>query len=247
MLGEIIRNHSGPAIYDNSKNIPEIERQVCLIWPKYNNECSNYSNPPIITTRNFTFKNNTGIVNPRNSIPLLKKCCYCHSSSSKLKTCSQCHIATYCSRECQVSHWARHKPLCQIFCKSYFIDIKLSQTKTLDSMPFEQKYIYFKFLTGLKQAKQVPTPDLRSSKRFIVKLVSPQDNATFDPSRPLLIFDQSLAVQRLFSNQTLYFLLHEFGVVSRFTTKMLYLWASFKANGTVLSFQTDKFPCSESW
>ncbi|CAC5360147.1 unnamed protein product [Mytilus coruscus] len=257
--GNTIRDHTGPGVYtvnsvENAlkkinKNKPEVSD--CFVG---NGEILGYSRPPIITSTNVLRNNDKGTQHPNDVVRLIEACSFCRHISHNLKFCSKCKKATYCSKECQTKHWLQHKHMCKLLNSSYVVEVPMSEIEpnNLGAPPGNNKPNMLNIRTfnpKLKGILKGTPPDRRSCKRFIVKIQSGKEYEFYHPNKKLIVYDQTVKLDIQFSNQTLYHLCMECGVLAgeKLTTKKIFCWASFKNNGKTLCFHTDNLPKFQTW
>ncbi|XP_053406880.1 uncharacterized protein LOC123546578 [Mercenaria mercenaria] len=261
MDGNSIRDHTGPAVHterDPKTNdlFKSLHGNKALMKMKEDfgmmeDESTVFSIPPIITTRNVIEKNNRGRQHPRQILDLVETCCFCHIDSNKLKKCAECKKASYCSKECQKQHWKRHQNICKLMTENFTVDIKMSDTTTWDE--YNSKPSGWVSIRGtnapLPGLGEGTPPDKSSDKRFIVKIQSGNEYSSYDPNKELLLYDQTQTLDMFFRNSNIYHLVCECGVLAatKFTTKKMFCWASFKNNGKTLRIYTDTLPPFQTW
>ncbi|XP_053393963.1 uncharacterized protein LOC128555524 [Mercenaria mercenaria] len=261
MDGNTIRDHTGPAVHTErdprknelprslhgNKGLMEMMKAIGMM----DDESTIFSLSPIITTRNVIEKNNRGEQHPRQILSLVETCCFCHINSNKLKCCAKCKKASYCSKECQKQHWKRHQIICKLMMENFTVDIKMSETTKWDKY-FESPPGFVSIrgtnapLPGLGEGTP---PEMSSDRRFIVKIQSGSEYTRYDPNKMLRLYDQTQTLDIYFRNPNIYHLLCECGVLaaSKFTTKKMFCWASFKNNGKTLRMYIDTLPTFQTW
>ncbi|XP_053389920.1 uncharacterized protein LOC123546577 [Mercenaria mercenaria] len=244
--GNTIRDHTGPALHT-----VRCQMEMVIGVGMMEDESTIYSIPPFITTRNIIEKNNRGEQHPRQVLDFVETCCFCHIDSNKLKKCSKCKKANYCSRECQKQHWKRHKTICKLTMENFTVDIKMSETTKWDEyIPKLPGQVCIRRtnapLPGLGEG--IP-PDKSSDRRFIVKIQSGNEYTIYDTNKELRLYDQTQTLDVFFRNPKICHLVYECGVLAatKFTTKKMFCWASFKNNGNTLCIYTDTLPPFETW
>ncbi|XP_045188920.2 uncharacterized protein LOC123546576 [Mercenaria mercenaria] len=259
--GNTIRDHTGPAVHTErvpetnvllrslheNKGLMERMKDIGMM----DDESTIFSLPPIITSRNVIENNNRGQQHPRQILDLVETCCFCHIDSNKLKKCGKCKKASYCSKECQKQHWKRHQIICKLMTENFTVDIKMSETTKWD--------VYFQSSLGsnvirgtnapLPGLGEGTPPDMSSDRRFTVKIQSGQEYTRYDPNKDMRLYDQTQTLDIFFRNPNIYHLVCECGVLaaSKFTTKKMFCWASFKNNGKTLRIYTDTLPPFQTW
>ena len=170
-------------------------------------------------------------------------CSGCFGKREELKVCGKCFTAAYCDADCQRSHWSKHKKLCKILReKSSFLI-----TSTKRRLPDRVAYNFH--ARGLDEVgPKYSSPPPRDGKRFIVKLQTNFDNATFDEPHLLCIYDRSLEVHESFQSKFIYRLVKNFGILAqrKYQEKKLFLYCVFEKDGKLRLFIND-FAGFKSW
>ncbi|XP_053406876.1 uncharacterized protein LOC128559415 [Mercenaria mercenaria] len=255
--GNTIRDHTGPALHTErnpgtnvlpkSLHGNKSQMEMMKSFGMLEDESTIYSIPPIITTRNVIEKNNRGEQHPRQILDLVETCCFCHTDSNKLKNCAKCKKASYCSKECQKQHWKRHQNICKLMTENFTVDIKMSETTKWDKyLPTHSIRVKNAPLPGLGEGTP---PDKSSDRRFVVKIQSGNEYTIYDTNKELRLYDQTQTLDVFFRNPKICHLVYECGVLAatKFTTKKMFCWASFKNNGNTLCIYTDTLPPFETW
>lgn len=253
--GNTIKDHNGPDIFAIviDKNMPDpgnVNFSIDKIKASDMKEVKEYSTPPIITDRNNRRNNNKSIQTPRDTVKAVT-CCFCRKVSKILKACTNCRIAKYCSKECQKKHWIQHKHMCPLLTKSYTITIPMKNTESNRFEMTKTGLVFYgrKFHASLKGIGEGSSPNIRSTKRFMVKIQSDIYYGPYDPQKSLTLYDQSVTLDISIRNPELYHLCSECGRLSgnMMTSKKIFCWASFKNEGEILCIHTDHFPHFQTW
>ncbi|WAR07802.1 HSOP1-like protein [Mya arenaria] len=259
--GNTIRDHTGPGIFslnahENDAFLDEYREmnKKFKLPGVIEDEVEMYSVPLLMTTRNLLRDNDLGIQHPQQMLQVVQTCCQCAKPSDNLKTCGRCKKAAYCSKKCQREHWRKHKHMCEILLLEYNIDIQMLDTKDTKQtfgwtrMPKKEMMI-LRFESPLPGIGKGKPPERKSSERFIVQIQSGKEYNLYDPETEMLLYDQSLTVDILLKNPKLYHLVQDCGLLStsKFTTKKIFCWASFKNKGTILSIYTANLPKFQTW
>jgi hypothetical protein len=253
--GNSIRDHTGPAIHTETdpdvnlfgRSLPAspMMKDIGML----DDESNMFSIPPIITTRNVFEKNNRGQQHPSKMSVLLETCCFCHAFSKTLKKCAKCKKASYCSKECQTHHWKRHKSICKLIVENFTVDIKMVNTvKWNDYLGPGKSAVRWTNapLPGLGKGQP---PDKLSERKFIIKVQSGTEYTPYNPNKDLRLYDQTQTLDVFFKSPTICHLVFECGVLAatKFTTKKMFCWASYKCRGSVLRIYTDNLPPFQTW
>ncbi|KAI9193202.1 uncharacterized protein BJ171DRAFT_640866 [Polychytrium aggregatum] len=167
-----------------------------------------------------------------------EQCTLCQitsSSSRKLQRCAKCP-SKYCSKECQALDWKRHKDLCKNFQTNHVLIIKPEDfTAARYECPPEKS--------------THALPPLRNGKRFIVKVLTDEEET--GPTSPLTLYDESGNVDHQFRSPELYQLAMDCGnmCITQLTAKKMFLWAAFENNakGEVLKVFTNELAPWQVW
>ena len=105
------------------------------------------------------------------------------------------------------------------------------------------------FHDELRGIKEGPPPDRTGFKPFIVKVQNGKEYSPYNPSAKMLLYDQSVTLDIFCTNQALYHLVCECGILSgeKLTVKKIFCWAFFKQKGRILCIQTDNLPPFQTW
>ncbi|WAR07912.1 STIP1-like protein [Mya arenaria] len=258
--GNTIREHTGPGMFSvNAHENDAVEHEAQSMNKQIKplgmieDEIEQYSVPLLMTTRNL-LRDNDQVQHPQQMLQVVQTCCQCTKPSDNLKRCGRCKKAAYCSKECQTEHWRKHKHMCEILLLEYNIDIQMWDTKDTKEafgwtrMPKKEMMIW-RFQSPLPGIGKGKPPERKSSEMFIVKIQSGQEYNHYNPETEMQLYDQSLTVDILFRNPGLYYLVQECGLLAatKFTTKKIFCWASFKNKGTILSIYTANLPKFQTW
>ena len=236
-----IRDHTGPAIFDEEFRGYIKGRELCL--PEENSRPS----VPVVTDNNLLRNNDMGFQHPSEVYhqKVGNQCSQCGCSGPDLKRCSRCKHAMYCSRACQKKHWLIHGPMCKMLQEEYSVVLDLAK----DTVRWKGQVIIRTFHPNLKGIQQGPKPDRQSSNRFIVKIQNVGEYSSEDPKGMLTLYDQSTDVDIHFHNTSLYSILMECGILgqNKITGKKIYCWANFEQNGRKLRIMTDSLAPVQTW
>lgn len=261
--GNTVKDHSGPAVY--AVETEQAEQMIKTLGERYTDkahsnlekqgkirdEATIFNRPPYLTTRNVFRDNAKGTRHPKEMLELTDTCCNCRKSSDALKKCSSCYKAAYCSRACQKEHWKQHKYLCDLINKEYTIKIDMRETKK--NMNFQNipsaHMLKMRFTGPLPGIGEGTPPSRKSRRQFIVKIQSGYEYTRYDPNKEMSLYDQSLGLDIFLTNPKLYHMVNECGELAstKFTTKKIFCWASFKDNGLTLCIHTDNLPAFQTW
>ncbi|CAC5386848.1 unnamed protein product [Mytilus coruscus] len=222
--GNTIKNHSGPDILAFNDEISYHAEATDL------DEAKVYSTPPLKTDRNLSLCNNKPIQSPRDTVKSKKTCCGCQKMSTSFKACTNCRIARYCSKECQTNHWILHKHMCPLLSEKYTIEIRTTDTqpRVPEIKPGCHVVNTRHFHPSLIGIFEGPPPDVKSTKRFIVKIQSDHDYLPYNPKKYLTLYDQSVTLDIQLINPELSHQCSECGRLSgdKITSKKIFCWAS---------------------
>ncbi|CAH1274006.1 STIP1 [Branchiostoma lanceolatum] len=188
----VIRDHTGPAIYIIKSFDKDVTRKMLNVIPKEYGEP--YIVPPVITDRNVCQRNDTKQQHPSTAITSLPVgCAFCGDQHKKTMSCGKCGKAQYCSKDCQVQHWQRHKIICNIILGDYSFRVC-----TEDTVYKVHECTFRLFNPELKGIKQGTPPDNTGRRRFIVKIQAGPEYQSYDPDSKLILYDQTTTLDLSF-------------------------------------------------
>ena len=220
----VVTDHNGPGIHaGEAAPLSELPRT-----------------PPVMI-KNTEMRNIEGKQYPKQKLGSLgSRCALCYQIPSEdvtLQKCGQCYQASYCSKKCQTQHWRKHKPLCKA------LRDKFSVFVSVPSVRYRRE-----FHPDLKGIKEGPKPDRCSTRRFIVKILTPNYSAS-NPKHGLTLHDKSTDVDFPFKNEAIYHLIGQCGVFGcrKQTGKKIYCYASFEDKGKTLRIYLDELAPFQEW
>ncbi|KAI8512272.1 hypothetical protein Bbelb_089110 [Branchiostoma belcheri] len=249
----VIRDHTGPAIYIIKNLNEETTQKVLKVLPKKEGEP--FIVPPIITDRNVCQRNDTKQQHPSVAIACLPVgCAFCGDQNKETMSCGKCRKARYCSKDCQLQHWQRHKIVCKIIQSDYSFRVSTGETT--------EKFFRSKFPDGcnvselvrsyhpeLKGIRQGTPPDKTGRRRFIVKIQLGSEYQKYDPDSELSLYDQTTTLDLSFSHSQLYHIIMECGVLGKnqLSSKKIYCYAKMEDNGKYVRIYTDHLAPLQEW